>query len=634
MPQPPSMTRPPLSLVALCAAATVVVALAGAATATVESRERAKGAAPSSPACREGRLSTSYLRRVNRVLRARHDAWGRTLLSSPRGPTYERIERYLPPLFFARGRNGRPLTDSGVHYTHFSQPERPRGATSFALHVADGSQVITRRSHGRRLTVGVGLRGQERYGSCLRRLELPRLVDGYLPILVTRYTDSHGVRYEQESFVARIPETRSLVSFVRVVADAGDARTKLVRLRFTPSVDGLESDGSRLRRAGRTYVVYGEGGSYSSPSVKFAVRRGEVRTAYVGWLHQPSRTRPLVLDELRYLEARASVQEFWDRKLAHGGLVVVPEERVNDAARNLLIQNLGMTWRYSVGNRYEQLSTPEAVDVARVLGGYGHLAVSRTILRTAVQKQPARPLRRAARRTNWRIGARLVGFGHYARLAGDRSEIVRATPALRRYVKTIGGQLRASRNGLLPRERFSSDVGERVYGLHTQVVVWQGLRAMSQVWEDEGFTRLAAESRRLARKLESGLRRAIRRSQRRLPSGALFIPAQLLEDVAPYRAVTNTRSGSYWNLVMPYTLASGLFPPHGQQAKGLLRYLDRHGARLLGLVRAGAYGLYGPGEPRKSGSNPVYRLNVARSSPTTTARRISCSACTDSSRPR
>ncbi len=289
MPQPPSMTKPPLSLVALCAATTVVAALAGAATATVESRERAKGAAPSSPACREGRLSTSYLRRVNRVLRARHDAWGRTLLASPRGPTYERIERYLPPLFFASGRNGRPLTDSGVHYTHFSQPETLRGATSFALHVADGSQVITRRSHGRRLTVGVGLRGQERYGSCLRRLELPELVDGYLPILVTRYTDSHGVRYEQESFVARIPETRSLVSFVRVVADAGDARTKLVRLRFTPSVDGLESDGSRLRRAGRTYVVFGEGGSYSSPSVKFAVRRGEVRTAYVGWLHQPSR---------------------------------------------------------------------------------------------------------------------------------------------------------------------------------------------------------------------------------------------------------------------------------------------------------------------------------------------------------
>ena len=137
---------------------------------------------------------------------------------------------------------------------------------------------------------------------------------------------------------------------------------------------------------------------------------------------------------------------------------------MSDAARNLLIQNLALTWRYSVGNRYEQLSTPEAVDVARVLGAYGHLAVSRTMLRTAMPKQPARPLRRSQRRTNWRIGARLVGVAHYASLAGDDAEVVRATPTLRRYVRVIGEQLRKSRNGLLPRERFSSDVATACTG--------------------------------------------------------------------------------------------------------------------------------------------------------------------------
>src|SRR5262249_27860526 len=54
------------------------------------------------------------------------------------------------------------------------------------------------------------------------------------------------------------------------------------------------------------------------------------------------------------------------------------------------------------------------------------------------------------------------------------------------------------------------------------------------------------------------------------------------------------------------------FPPHGSEARGVLRYLDTHGARLLGLVRTGAYGLYGPGAAAKSGSNPVYGLNVSR----------------------
>jgi hypothetical protein len=63
---------------------------------------------------------------------------------------------------------------------------------------------------------------------------------------------------------------------------------------------------------------------------------------------------------------------------------------------------------------------------------------------------------------------------------------------------------------------------------------------------------------------------------------------------------------------MPYALASGFFPPHGVQAKGVLAYLLRNGSRLLGRVRAGAYGLYGPGAHPKSGSSPVYGLNTAR----------------------
>ena len=37
-----------------------------------------------------------------------------------------------------------------------------------------------------------------------------------------------------------------------------------------------------------------------------------------------------------------------------------------DAQRALLVQNLGLTWRYSIGNPYEQFSFPEGVDVAQV----------------------------------------------------------------------------------------------------------------------------------------------------------------------------------------------------------------------------------------------------------------------------
>ena len=91
------------------------------------------------------------------------------------------------------------------------------------------------------------------------------------------------------------------------------------------------------------------------------------------------------------------------------------------------------------------------------------------------------------------------------------------------------------------------------------------------------------------------------------------MPAVLLAKHKPFDAVTRSRLGSYWNLVMPYALASGFFEPHGTQANEILRYMLAHGSRLLGLVRAGAYSLYG-GKSRYpvTGTDQVYGLAVAR----------------------
>jgi hypothetical protein len=103
------------------------------------------------------------------------------------------------------------------------------------------------------------------------------------------------------------------------------------------------------------------------------------------------------------------------------------------------------------------------------------------------------------------------------------------------------------------------------------------------------------------------------KSQRRLPDGALFLPAQLLDGVKPYDRVTRSRLGSYWNLVTPYALASGFFQPRGRETNGAYAYMLGHGSRLLGLVRAGAYALYGRNAPYPvSGTDQVYGTNVSR----------------------
>src|SRR5262249_17318775 len=152
----------------------------------------------------------------------------------------------------------------------------------------------------------------------------------------------------------------------------------------------------------------------------------------------------------------------------------------------------------------------------------------------------------------------------YSSLFDDPAFVASATPTLARYLDALEAGFEPA-TGLLEREQYSSDIPDRVYGLHAQAMVWQGGNAAAGTWGGGGGRGLAGRARRLAARLEEGIRSAVQRSQRRLPDGSLFIPTRLLDDVEPYRRVTESRDGSYWNLVMPFALASGLFAPGSKE---------------------------------------------------------------------
>jgi hypothetical protein len=583
--------------------------LAGVACALAASASAGEGAARvtirETATCPSATLSPAYAREVMHALRAKEDLWGNELLAAPNGPTYEGARRYLKPLLRAKAAKGAPLTSTGVYYVPFSGPVGVQGADSMALHVADGSEILSQRSSGRSLTVSVGPAGREVYGSCFARLAPPHLADGYLPILETTYFDAQGVRFRQESFATRIPQTRSLVSFVALSVDAEGSRAGTV-LRLTSSQAGLTRKGRALVKGGDTYLAFSAGGSVDGSTVTYRAPAGTSRTVYVVYLNAPAAARAITVDRATYESARAALARYWKRRVAEGMTIDVPEKVVMDAERSLLIQNLALAWRYSVGNPYQQFSFPEGVDVAEVMTARGFHDVARAILLESFMT----PL---TRYPNWKMGQKLVGSALYYRLSRDRSYVELVTPLLRAYVAELGRQIRANPRGILDRERFSSDIKDSVYGLHTQAVVWQGLRSMASVWAVTGHDSLATEARSLAVRLGTGLRTAVRASQRKLADGSLFVPARLFDPEKPYESVIESRSGGYWNLVAPYAFASGLFPPGSPQANGVLRYMLLHGSRLLGLVRAGAYSLYGlsPVYPI-SGVNPVYGLNIAR----------------------
>jgi hypothetical protein len=539
------------------------------------------------------------------ALAGKEDVWGDQVVGSAQGPTYGAVRGRLNPLLrvgWPAGLKPTRLTDSGVYYLPLGLPRGRSGARAIDLHVADGSQIVSQLANGPRLTVSVGARGTERYGSCLARLDTPRLAQGYLPILETSYADADGVRYRQESFAARIPQTRALVSFVRVSVDPRGTRAGSVLVRFTVSDRHLTRAGRQLRLGKRARLLFAKGARLEGRSVVFAAARP--RVVYAAWLNEPKRAGPVRLNRAAYERARRTVVAYWTHRLAAGGELVVPEQRVYDAERNLLIQNLLMSWRYSLGNSYERFSW-ELIDVAEVMGTYGFRGVDRAILEASRGAPTFFP--------NRAVGERMSGSADYFRRYADRDYVTEVTPNFRRQLESFDRQLRRNAAGLLARERYGADISGPIYGLHAQVLAWQGLRGMAQVWARTGFPRLAYRATEVAARLETGLRRAVAASKKTLPDGSVFVPVALVDRVEqPYDRLTLSKRGSYWNLVMPYVLASGFFRPESADAAGLLRYLRNHGSRFLGLVRFSPHtGVTNPGY-EGPGSDDVYGTNVAR----------------------
>jgi len=528
--------------------------------------------------------SLAYAHGVGAATRSRRDVWGERLLDARGGPTYDAATKLLAPLVYATQRGRRPLTRSHVYYLPLAYPTDVYAPATFALHVADGSQIISRRVDGPSLTVFVGRTGRERYGSCLARTTLATLADGYLPIVETAYTDADGVEYTQESFAGRIDGARSIVSFVHLTVDATNAKAGAV-VRFAAS------DPRRLLVDSRAPVH---------------VARGEAADLYAGWLHQLPLLQPVHVNERTYENARAHVVAYWNRRLAEGAQIVVPEDRVMNAERAILVQQLVQSWRYSVGNPYEELSFAEALDTAQVMAEYGYPTTADGILRIALDRLPRRF-------SSWRAGELLLAAAVNYDLYRDRKALTRETPDLATTVETIASRQLASGDaaGRLQPEPLSSDVSGAVDGVPAQVVAWQGLAAISRVWSMTGHAELAARAGSIALRLEHALRPAVRKVEVRMADRSLFLPATLTDPSHPYPRITATRDGSYWNLVMPYAFASGFFTPGGSEAKGILRYLSRHGSRLAGVTRADAHIAYGRNIVG-DGLGEVYVMNQSR----------------------
>src|SRR3954467_2334826 len=108
--------------------AAAVVGVVGAAAAVA-------GGGRAGSSCAPMPYDQAYVGSVQQSLAQRQDTWGNALLAAPGGPSYDSLRALLHPLLLVgrpTGLKPRRLTDSGVYYLPFGQPQGDRGAGGVA----------------------------------------------------------------------------------------------------------------------------------------------------------------------------------------------------------------------------------------------------------------------------------------------------------------------------------------------------------------------------------------------------------------------------------------------------------------------------------------------------------------------
>ncbi len=519
------------------------------------------------------------------------DVWGEAALRQPGGPSYEFFKDLLPPLRYVN-----------TAFRHFPLVLGAPGAAIKAQWVSNGS-AINARADSKPMWKEAGfpvhfLVGDQRepFGEDLKRLRGPRYLDGWRPIVQTEY-DDEKVIYEQEAFAATEEPLAAHGAVFVSFAVQGNKGT--ITARLDPEGPVRAAEGA-VRDASRNgLVLYDAGWQWDADKkeLKRTLKRDE--SALLVVLTRPLPAPLPALSLKRYLAERQACYDCWEALLKRGMFLAIPEAQVRNAWRSLIVGNyliaVGDRMHYSAGNAYDHLYEAECGDATRALLLYGYTAEARRMV------GPLLDFNRQA--TRYHVA------GHKLQLLADYYWVTRDATYLRekeKVWKPVVEFIRTSRrtaNGLLPKDNYAGDINQQVYSLNSNANCWRGLRDMAAVLADLGEREYADELSRDAESFRAAILDAVAKSERR-DVRPPFIPMSLLGDEQPYETLPATRLGSYYDLMAPYVLGSGIFA--GTEREGwMIDYLRQHGGIALGMIRSTPHQGQFAGEP---GVNVLYGL--------------------------
>jgi hypothetical protein len=512
---------------------------------------------------------------LSEVLDAKHDLWGEAAMKQRNGASYEFFKDLLPPPRYVHA-------DFRYYPIVLSAPN----ARVKARLISDGSGLNL--PGGARSWNAVGTPvmfrvgpDEFKFGGIPGRLEHPTLAEGYLPIPTIRYSHA-SEKYELEAFAVTEAELGSncavAVKFSLASGNEGIVTIQPMQsqVRFT--------NHQILDETGNVIVSLDSNWTWERQRAhaKITPHRSAVAAVFTKPFSKEVGAVGSGCTMEDYVKAKSMGVARWNSLLSNSMHLETPEPLVNNAWRNLIIQNVelinGDRMNYSAGNQYEKMYAAESSDSALPLMWWGYEQDFRRLLPVILDIQDKRlPHHFASHKLN-----DISRFYWQTRDA----EFVRAMRP--RWQKDLDLLLtdHSPENGLLNKENYCTDIEVPVYPLTANSTSWAALRDLAPVLEEIGDNETAKRVRKSAADFKQALLRAVEKNQR-TETDPPFIPMALFYGEDTHDPITHSRLGSYWDLVVNYVIGSRLFVG-SERELWLTRYLETHGGLIMGLTRSAA----------------------------------------------
>jgi hypothetical protein len=534
--------------------------------------------------------SAGSLPTLEQAIASKDDLWGDVAMGQTNGASYEFFQPLLPPLRYVNA-------DFHFYPIVLSVPN----AKVKARLISNGSGVNLRggarswRDIGTPVIFRVG-QDELRFGEMPARLEHPTLANGYLPIVEIKYAHATEI-YKLEAFASADPAlAENGVVFVKFTLASGTNGIVTIQLESSPF---KFEQGRVTDAAGNIVVCCDKAWTWERERARAKIATNKAAVIAIITKPLPGRTSILANEKDGYEHQRELTIQTCEKLLSGAMNVGTPEPYVNNAWRQLIIQNLqlvnGDKIHYSAGNQYDALYESEGSDAVTALQLWGYEADTRRLL------VPLLDFFRDAIKFN-QAGQKLDDLVRYYWQTRDADFIRSTRPKWEKEIKRILDS--RGENGLLQREHYCNDIPTPVFSLNSNGKCWRGLRGMSAVLADMGEN---TESDSLA-KTASDFRHAILAAVQKSTftnTQPPFIPIALFGEELPYDPICATKMGSYWNLMANFVLGFEVLGPGSESETAILRYIQQHGGLCMGMERARPWPSFWNGT---QSLNPLYGM--------------------------